>query len=268
MMHGRSISQSPTGIPLSRALPVWLLLFVGWVGIGLTVPAEATPPRAEVRVYAHTFDHRPAHEALAEIRPLLSDSGTVEVQPGGNTLVVRDAPETLERIEELLTAFDRPPEDLRFDIQIVRAGPSNGISPPMPPENALPTEVVERLRELLRYEQYQVLAQAGVTSSEGQEVTYSLGQSYSVSFRLGAVQVEGEGSERLRLEDFRIFQNASPNPNKGRQLEPKELFRATLNLWVDRPFNLVLPQSSEGNEALMVAISCYREAETEDGGAP
>ena len=265
MMHGRTTHYPPTANPLRRAL-IGLLVFTGLVGGGLVAPAEAAPPRTEVRVYAHTFDHRPAHEALAEIRPLLSENGTVEVQPGDNTLVVRDTPETIERVEELLTAFDRPPEDLRFDIQIVRAGPSNGISPPMPPDNALPTEVVERLRELLRYEQYQVLAQAGVTSSEGQEVTYSLGQSYSVSFRLGAVQVEGEGTERLRLEDFRILQNASPNPNKGRRLEPKELFRATLNLWVDRPFNLVLPQSSSGREALMVAISCHRE--TDDGSDP
>ena len=39
----------------------------------------------------------------------------------------------------------------------------------------------------------------------------------------------------------------------------QELFHATLNLWIDRPFSLVLAQSESRQEALVVAISARRE---------
>lgn len=225
-----------------------------------------SPSKTRARVHAHTLSYRSASEALPLVRPFLSPSGTVEEQPGGNTLVIRDTPTVIGRIVPVLKRFDQPPEDLRFEIQIVRAGPRRGaVSPPRAEESVeLSGENVERLRALLRYEDYQVLAETAVTSTEGERVTYSLGQNYSVSFRLGSIlggsKVNGE---RLRLEDFRILEHARNPSNKGRQLKPQELFRATLNLWIDRPFNLVLPQDASQQEALMIAISCHREGEGE-----
>jgi hypothetical protein len=228
--------------------------------------SSAARSRTRLRVHAHTLSFRSASEALPLVRPFLSPAGTVEEQPGGNTLVIRDTQMVIGRIVPVLERFDQPPEDLRFEIQIVRAGPRRGgISPPQAEESVeLSGEIVDRLRQLLRYEDYQVLAEAAVTSTEGQRVTYSLGQSYSVSFRLGSILKGAKAdSERLRLEDFRILKHVRNPSNKGRQLEPQELFRATLNLWVDRPFNLVLTQDETRQEALMVAISCHREG---DGG--
>lgn len=225
-------------------------------------PSSAARSHARLQVHAHTLSFRSASEALPLVRPFLSPAGTVEEQPGGNTLVIRDTQMVIGRIVPVLERFDQPPEDLRFEIQIVRAGPRRGgISPPQAAESVeLSGEIVDRLRQLLRYEDYQVLAETAVTSAEGQRVTYSLGQSYSVSFRLGSILKGAKaGGERLRLEDFRILKHVRNPSNKGRQLEPQELFRATLNLWVDRPFNLVLTQDATRQEALMVAISCHRE---------
>lgn len=230
------------------------------------VPLEAQPS-ARVKsheVYAYTLKHQPVHEALALVRPLLSSVGTVEEQPRSNTLVIRDARSTIEQIVPVLEAFDHPPQDLRFEIKIVRAGPRGPeVSPPLPPTDAadeLPAELVAKLRELLRYDNYQVLAKAEVSSKEGEEVTYSLGQSYSVRFRPGTV-LAGAAGQRLKLEGFRVIKQL-PNPaNKGRHLEPRELFHATLNLWIDRPFNLVLTQDESSQEALLVAISFRRESD-------
>ncbi len=207
-----------------------------------------------MRVYAHTLKHQQAHEALALIRPLLTARGTVEVQPGDNTLVIREARPALGRLVRVLAEFDHPPEQLRFDIRIVRAGPKhNVVSPPASEsEGPLPEELAARLRELLRYDDYQVLAEAGLTTLEGEEVTYAFGQTYSVSFRSGTVMA----GQRVKLEGFRILKQVKNPAVKGRQLEPRELFHATLNLWMGRPFNLVLAQDESRQEALMVAISC------------
>ncbi len=226
---------------------------------GEVPPAE---PRTARAVHAFTLKHQPAHEALVQIRPLLSPEGTVEVQPGGNTLVIRDRKLVLERILPVLQSFDHPPRDLRFDIRIVRAGPKRQvISPPIDAaaeDSGLPEDLLARLRALLRYDDYEVLARAAVTSQEGDEVVYSLGRTYSVSFRPGTV-IAGPVGQRLKLEEFRIRKNVENPTNKGRRLEPQELFHATLNLWIDRPFSLVLAQDESRQEALVVAIYCRRE---------
>lgn len=230
----------------------------------LLAPARASAQPAaratDHETYAYTLKHQPTHEAVALVRPLLSPVGTVEEQPRGNTLVIRDSRATIERIVPVLEAFDHPPQDLRFEIKIVRAGPKGPeVSPPLPDaSDELPAELVARLRELLRYDDYQVLAKAELSSKEGEEITYSLGQSYSVRFRPGTV-LAGASGQRLKLEGFRVIKQVANPSNKGRRLEPRELFHATLNLWIDRPFNLVLTQDESSQEALLVAISCRRE---------
>lgn len=262
-MHSHPDSPSRK-TPYSRRVGALAAVVLVSLGVAAATPAVAQEAAAgELRVFAYTLKHQRAHEALVMLRPLLSTRGTVEVQPGGNTLVIREAPAVIGHLSRLLRQFDRPPEDLRFDIRIVRAGPKrNGISPPAPESETeaagaeLPEDLAERLREYLRYDDYRVLAQAGLTSREGEEVTYSLGESYSVSFRPAAV-VAGQ---RVKLEDFRIVQQVQNPTVKSRQLEPRELFHATLNLWIDRPFNLVLAQDESRQEALMVAISCRRES--------
>lgn len=220
----------------------------------LAPPAGAAPQQPEApdtRVYAYTLEHQPTQDALALIRPLLSPHGTVEEQPATNTLVIRDVRSSILRIVPLLETFDHPPQDLRFDIQLIRAGPKrqDGRS------EELSEETVERLKGFLRYDDYRVLAKAGLTTREGEEVTYTLGDTYSVNFRLGTVLA----GRRVSLKDFRILQEVKNPSVKGRRLPPEELYNATLNLWVDRPFHLVLGHDESRGEALMVAISCRPE---------
>ncbi len=256
---------APTGCPRPGRWAGACAALLFWLCSPLPSIAQSERPAAgdsRLQVYAYTLKHQPAHEALALIRPLLSVRGTVEVQPADNTLVIRESRPAITRLARLLTEFDHPPEELRFDIRIVRAGPQrNVVSPPEPEARGteLPEKLAGRLRELLRYDDYRILAEAGVTSLEGEEVTYSLGQTYSVSFRSGTVMA----GQRVKLEGFRITKQVASPSNKGRQLKPRELFHATLNLWIDRPFHLVLAQDPSRQEALLVAISCRRE---EGGG--
>jgi len=248
-------SRPPARVP---ALLAGLLLALAASALVAQAPDPGEPP---MRVYAFFLRHQATTEMLALLRPLLTPHGTVEEQPATNTLVIRDTPDTIHRVALLLEAFDHAPEDVRLEIQVIRAGPKHdAVSPPSPPgrleDAGLPPELVSRLRGLLRYEDYQVVAHAGVSSKEGEDVTYDLGPAYSVSFRLGTVLAE----RRLRLQDFKITSKAPATTNKARQLEPQDLFHATLNLWRERPFALVISQNEERQEALMVTISWHRES--------
>jgi len=220
---------------------------------------------AGLRLYAHTLEHREASEAMELVELVLSEAGTVELQRGGNTLVVRDRPVVVEQLQALLTEFDRPPRDVELEIHVLRAGPGRVPGDPAawkdggPKLNEPPAELVERLRGLLRYDSYELLARAELTPQEGEEVEYALGDDYGVSFRLGSVLAE----QRLKLHGFRITQVPPHGTNKTRQLEPKELIHTNLNLWLGRVFALVLAQDGANREALMVAITCHPKKDEE-----
>ncbi len=253
--------------PLRRAVLVLVLLVMV---SGTLAAQEGGSESAAVRVYAHTLQHASTQEVMTFLRPLLSPRGTVEEQPGGNTLVIRDTRAVMAEVIPLLEILDRPPRDLRLEIHVIRAGSRQqgsdsasgqvtGSSRTLV-EAGVAQELVERLRALLRYEDYEVVAQAGVSSREGEDVTYALDPTYNVSFQLGRVMAD----LRLRLEGFQIVKKF-PNPaNKGRQLEPRELFHATLNLWQDRPVALVLTRDEDRQEALLVAISWRQDGSREE----
>lgn len=225
---------------------------LGWLLAALLLVAGAVGAGAEeqMRVHARELEHRPTADAIALVRPLLSPGGSVTEK--GSSLVVRDRPETVARIVALLDAFDGPPGEVELEIHVVRAGPARAvISPPEPPR-PLPEELIGKFRGLLRYEDYEVVASASVSSKEGEDVSWDLGSDLDVSFRLGGL-ISGR---RLRLEGFRVREQPPMNPNKGRALPAEDLFRGTLNLWVDRPFTLVIADGAEAEEALLIAITC------------
>lgn len=236
---------------------LFLALLLPWFVFAAPLAADDT----DRQVFAYTLEHRATGDALDLVRPLLSAGGALEEQPGSNTLVVRDTAEVIERVKTVLETFDQLGDAIRFEIQLVHAGPRrNVISPPNPAkvDRQLSPELAERLRTFLRYDDFRVIAQVGVTSNEGEAVSYALGDEYDVSFRPGNLLLE----QRLRLESFRLVKK-NRSTNKGRRLPPRELLHANLNLWVDKPFTLVLTQDEERGEALMVAISVRPEGPTE-----
>jgi len=182
-------------------------------------------------------------EALPLIQPLLSQKGTVELQPGGKTIVVRDTLAALNRIVPALRAFDRPPQELRIEVMIVRA---DSRPHPSPGASALPAWLEERLRGLLRWDYYTLIARSALDTREHQGVTHEIGNQYGLSFRPGNLMV----GDRLRLHDFKIWRVG--------QEKSEPLIEATLNLWLGKPKVLGLANSESSDRALMVVLTCEK----------
>jgi hypothetical protein len=198
-------------------------------------------------LHAYTLKHQRASEALPLIHPLLSERGTVELQPGDNTLVIRDSAGALSRILPVLRAFDHSPRQIRVEIMIVRASRS-AVSPPMN-HSDLPEELTRRLRKILLYDNYDLESQALLQPVEGESVTYEIGEGYQVAFRMGTVLPD----RRVRLADFEIGR-------RGPRRAPQELLHTNLNLWLDQTMSLGLAKSEGSREALMVVLTLH------DGG--
>jgi len=241
-----------------------LVLLLGALGAGGRAAAQSSPPAAEarspaaeLRLYAYTLEHQPVGEALALVRPLLSSRGTVELQPGGNTIVIRDELAALTRIVPILRQFDHQSETLRLEIQIVQAfvgqggGPSGDVTPLATPGSEVSPALVRRLRDLLRYDSYRLHASARLDVKEGENVLYQLGDSYTVGFKLGTMM----GEKRVKLHELRIVRRAT----SGAFGKPeRQLLGTNVNLWLDQTLILGLAKDESAADALMVVVSCSR----------
>lgn len=220
-----------------RPAPVLLWLLIATAA---TAMAAESPAPGAAGALRFTLHNQPAGEALQLLRPLLSPSGSAELA-GADTVVVRDEPEVLQRAAQLLRAYDHPPVVLRVVIQVVRAGPARISGQPAA---QLPEQLLSRLRELLRYDNYEVLATAGVEAREGTKVTYDLADgSFSVGYRMGTVL-----ERRVKLHAFRLARTVAP--------ERSPLINTTLNLWLDQTMILGLARDEASPDALMVVLTC------------
>lgn len=239
---------APTAAPVSAQ-----------VSAQVSPPVSGVPGRSgariadqpEVHVYAYTFRNKSATEALALVQPLLTRQGSLEIQPEENTLVIRDTVASLGRIVPTLRAFDRPPQGLRIEVMIVRAGTRPAVSPGSEP---LPSWLEKRLRGLLRWDYYSILARSDLDTREGQEVTHEVGGLYGLSFRPGTLQADNQ----IKLHEFRIW-----HAEEG---DASPLLEATLNLWLGKPKVLGLANSETSDRALMVVLTCERLAPGADDG--
>ncbi|HSS78157.1 MAG TPA: secretin N-terminal domain-containing protein [Thermoanaerobaculia bacterium] len=209
---------------------------------GKAAPTGSAASATEVVLQAYTLRHQRASEAVALVYPLLSRKGTVELQPGGNTLVIRDVPAALNRIVPVLRNFDHQPRPMRLEVLIVRAS-RNTVSPQVR-HSDLPEQLTKRLHDLLAYDNFEMQAQAQLGGVEGQPVIYELGQDYKVSFRFGTLMDD----QRVKLSSFRISRRGEGKPETN-------LLQTNLTLWCDQTISLGLAKSEASREALMVVLT-------------
>lgn len=220
-----------------------------------TARAQSAEPHAdgELVTQAVTLKHQKATEAVQLVYSLLSPAGTVSVQPRSNTLVVRDVPRVVQRIGQVLRAFDQPARPLRLELIIVKASrnPAGG----GPRSSDLPEQLAQRLRAWLPYDTYEKQGEAIISTLEGETAFFGIGNHYEVSFRVGNL-AEGK---RIRLADFCITRPRAQGQGKT------ELIRTNLNLVVDQTLNLGLAKSEGSREALMVVLTIRQAASGRPG---
>lgn len=206
------------------------------------IPEQAPEPKV-LALVSYPLEHRDVQEALEVVEPLLSARGTARPLPGGRTLEVRDTTERLERVMAALRSFDRPVHGYQVELMVIRARPIS-VSPPPPPPEEIPRELLERWRNLLRYEYYELVARKEWDAPVDREVTEDLGAGYRVSFHLSKIY----GSRRVKLQDFRLLRRSE----KGLD----ELIHTHLNPHLDQILSLGLAKDEASRTALMVVVVC------------
>lgn len=224
--------------PVRRSVASLLLLLT------LVAALPALPQAAgEIVVWAYTFKYQRPGEAVSLVYPLLSPQGTVEFQRAGNTLVIHDTQAAINHIVPVLRSYDHPARPLRLDVIVVRASKAPAVSPQIQ-RSDLPGWLTKRLHDMLKYDIFEVQAQAQLSGLEGQRVEYELGPEYKVGFRFGTLLQD----QRLKLANFRISRRVEGRPESN-------LLQSTLTIGLEQTISFGLARSESSREALMLVLT-------------
>jgi hypothetical protein len=141
--------------------PVLLILVAFLALLGGRFWASGSSPRLDVRTF--TLHHRSGYEAAQLVQPyVFSDRdgapGSMSATP--EAISVRETPDNLDRIAQLLQDFDQPIPTLRLRFQLIEADSFHDPDPAI-------ADVVQELRGLFRFEGYRLLGEALVSVAGG-----------------------------------------------------------------------------------------------------
>ncbi len=205
---------------------------------GASASREAS---AAVRLMVFSLERQSVFEALTVVRPLLSVQGSVELDPGRNTISVRDNLAALSRVATAIRFFDRESQPVHIDVSLILAETAK-ISP-VRTDTGISPDLLARLQQLLRFNSFSLLAHSRIASREGEAVVYEMAQGYRLNFELGSVA----DGKRIRLAGFRMVRDLPGQPEH-------ELVRTVVHLGLDQPLILGLTRDEGADRALMLVL--------------
>ncbi len=205
---------------------------------------------SELEERAIRLRHHPVREAAAVVEPMLSPEGSVLIQPGSNSLTVRDRPEIVRHIVEVVTAWDVAPRDYRLRVRLVLASTA-AVRPGQAPARL--EGFGSELTGLFRWSGFEEIDSFQVQAREGVSVETRAGRGYTVRFTLRASPGE---PERVQLAPCEILRMEGQEHGIGVQ---RRLHRSNVSLQLGQTFILVTARSEEAKKALVVILGADRE---------
>jgi hypothetical protein len=128
------------------------------------------------------LEHVSVSEASAAVQPMLSEAGSITLQPKLARIVVQDQPEIIDRVTALIEDLDHVPGVFSVEFDLLEGGDS------APFGSVLDIPVEERLRKMFKVEAFRRLGRSTIDGVLGSPVRAELGTTYRIS--LLADQVE------------------------------------------------------------------------------
>lgn len=153
---------------MSKKLLIMLLLCTAAVALVASAQSATT-----VRVF--NLKNASVVEAFSVIEPLLSEEGSVMVQPSQGRFTIQDSPEVVGRITTLMSELDRVPGEYRIEVELLEGRDIETSS-------ELPPELDRRLHRMFPFKGYRRAGQTVFQGEFGQPTAASLGTGYRLSF--------------------------------------------------------------------------------------
>lgn len=192
---------------------------------------------------AFRIQFRPVEDVVSVVNPLLSQNGSLTLQPGLRTIVVQDRETNIRQIEMAILDFDVPPPAVEISAKLILAAKR---------QNPLPiSEEIKNMAgmgDILRYNQYSLLDSGTIESQEGERCTLRLARNYELRFVTDVIQ---EGGGIIRLKDFQLRKR---KPGKSREETYVSLLTVTMNLRNEETVVLGASRFEQSEQALLIVL--------------
>jgi hypothetical protein len=218
--------------------------------VALAVPdllLAADPPQQAV-VKSFTLKYRKVEDALALLRPLLSDSGAVSavLETDGNSLTVRGTPARVDQIAREVAAFDVPLRAIDIVVTLLRSTAEKAHGGEKADVSEEIRGIGERLKKLFNVTNFTRLDSVVFQGIEGQRVAYVMGGGYRLGFHVDPardgtqVQLRDLSLERVRHE-------------AGKEIRG-EIVRTSINVNLGQPYILGVGRDESAGDKLFVVF--------------
>jgi hypothetical protein len=146
------------------------------VVFGLALCSVAASAAVETVSRVFTLQYLSVAEATTAVQSLLSDEGSLTLQPSRSRITVQDFPEVINRVVDVIDQLDRLPDRYRVRIQLLEGGAEK------PFGAANEVEATDRLRKMFKFPSYRSLGSAVLEGDLGSDTRASLGAGYQISF--------------------------------------------------------------------------------------
>lgn len=208
----------------------------------LIAVAAGCRERGDLEVRTFELERMDHESALALLTPYIGEGGTVTGR--GGLITVREEPEQLERIAEVLARYDGAPAQVRISVHVLEGGDFEGAS-------GLPFEAT--LRELLPYGGYRVLDDAEFRATEWSDFTRDGIGSFRIGGSVTDVRVEEPGASAT----VNLGVEGRTQEHEGKRIS------GTVNAPLGETVIVATHRSGGAGPALVVALR----AELIEGGA-
>ena len=146
---------------------------VSVVVIGIAAAVTAANLETVSRVFR--LEHASVSDASEAIQPMLSESGSLTLQPKLSKIVVQDQPEIIDRVTELMKTIDRVPGVYRIRFDLLKGGRTT------PYGTVDEVDVEDRLRRMFKVEAFRRIGSSTIEGVLGSPTRAELGTSFQVS---------------------------------------------------------------------------------------
>ena len=214
---GVRFSQAPEHQELGTSHPAEPLI----LGLMLSVVLVATIAAAanvETVSRVFTLEHVSVSEASAAVQPLLSEHGSLILQPGRSRMTVQDLPQVVERVAILVADIDGLPENYSIQIELFEGRPE-------PYSAATQTQIDQRLRKMFKFPSFHQVGSAVLEGELGSPAQADLGGGFQISFLAQSVEYSKDTpwgapdpGDRVHLRPL-ILKRVSIEPDGTQEIE-------------------------------------------------
>jgi hypothetical protein len=229
-----------------------VFLAVATIVLAPAAAIDAQTNEGPLLAKAFEVQYRPLTDAADLVSPLLSDEGTLTLQPRLKTMVVEDRVAVLDRVEYMLDSFDIPPRNVEVTLSLFLGTDRRPEeSRQRDPGGSFSKEVrgvIETLGDFTKWTAYEPLGSRSVTGVEGGEVTANLTDDYRVVFSVESFH-EGQGKvkfKRVSLQRLDYSEEGSP--------KVEDLYTAGMLLPVGRLHVVGAAREPKSNRALFLFV--------------